>query len=40
MTRAKVATMPEGAPLLKRTRREEEEGRSGTSASAAATWKE
>ena len=37
MTSAKVAATLDGAPLLKRTRRDDEEGKSGTSASAAAT---
>ena len=37
MTTAKVAATLEGAPLLKRTRRDDDEGKSGTSASAAAT---
>lgn len=38
MMTAKVAATLEGAPLLKRTRRDDDEGKSGTSASAAATW--
>jgi hypothetical protein len=37
MMTAKVAATLEGAPLLKRTRRDDDEGKSGTSASAAAT---
>jgi hypothetical protein len=38
MTMARVEAEPEVAPLLNRTSRDDEEGRSGMSASAAATW--